>query len=156
VAGVTSAPHWGTVGHVPEVLDDRLNTRISRRVRNGLSSLARQRHVDESELARTLLDEGIRRENHPGIVFRSTPTGRQATIEGRRIHVWQVMETVWASDGNIDEAASYLDLTPEQVRAAVGYCADYRDEIEAQIATNQQEADRARLEWERQQEALRG
>jgi uncharacterized protein (DUF433 family) len=141
---------------MPEVLDDRLNTRISRRVRNGLSSLARQRHVDESELARTLLDEGIRRENHLGIVFRSTPTGRQATIEGRRTHVWQVMETVWASEGDIDEAASYLDLTPEQVRAAVGYCADYRDEIEAQIATNQQEADRARLEWERQQEALRG
>jgi uncharacterized protein (DUF433 family) len=138
-----------------EVLDARLNTRISRRVRNDLNALARQRHIDESELARTLLDEGIRRETHPGIVFRLTSTGRQASIEGRRLHVWQVMETVWASDGNVDDAASYLDLTPEQVRAAVRYCVDYRDEIEGQITANEQAAERARAEWERERDALK-
>ncbi len=146
---------WGTMGRMSEVLNARLNTRISRRVRDDLSTLARQRHVDESELARTLLDEGIRREKHPGIVFRSTPTGRQASIEGRRLYVWQVMQTVWASDGDVDESASYLGLVPQQVRAAVRYCAEYRDEIESQIDANQRETDRAQEEWKRQQDALR-
>lgn len=142
------------MGYMSEALNARLNTRISRRVRNDLNVLARQRHIDESELARTLLDEGLRRERHQGIVFRSTSTGRQASIEGRRLYVWQVMETVWASDGNADEAASYLGLVPEQVRAAVRYCAEYRDEIEGQISANHQAADAARLEWQRQQDAL--
>ena len=142
------------MGHMSEALNARLNTRISRRVRNDLSALAQQRQVDESELARTRLDEGIRREKHSGIVFRSTSTGRQACLEGRRLYVWQVMETVWASEGNVDEAASYLSLNPEQVRAAVRYCAEYREEVEGQINTNQQAAERARLEWQRQQDTL--
>jgi len=142
------------MGYMAEALNARLNTRISRRVRNDLDALAKQRHVDESELARTLLDEGLRRERHQGIVFRSTASGRQASIEGRRLYVWQVIETVWASDGNVDDAASYLGLLPEQVRAAVRYCAEYRDEIEAQITANRQAADAARLEWQRQQDAL--
>jgi uncharacterized protein (DUF433 family) len=101
-----------------------------------------------------LLDEGLRRERHQAIGFRSTAAGRQASIEGRRLYVWQVMETVWASDGDVEEAASYLDLVPEQVRAAVRYCAEYRDEIAGQIAGNQQAAEAARLEWRRQQNAL--
>jgi uncharacterized protein (DUF433 family) len=147
-------PQRSTMGYMSEALSARLNTRISWRVRNDLDALARQRQVDESELARMLLDEGLRREKHPGIVFRSTATGRQASIEGRRLYVWQVIQTVWASDGNVDEAASYLDLMPEQVRAAVRYCAEYRDEIEGQITASHQAADAARLEWQRQQDAL--
>jgi uncharacterized protein (DUF433 family) len=143
------------MGPMGEVLNARLNMRISRKVREDLIALARQRHVDESELGRVLLDEGIRRERHPRIVFRPTSTGRQASIEGRRLYVWQVMETVWASDGNVEEAASYLGLTPEQVRSAVRYCAEYRGEIEGQIRVNQEAADRAWLEWNREQETLR-
>lgn len=142
------------MGHMREALNARLNTRISARVRGELTALARQRHVDESELARTLLEEGIRREKHPGIAFRSTPSGRQASIEGRRLYVWQAMETVWASDGDVDEAASYLGLTHEQVRAAVRYCAEYRGEIVGEIEANQREADRAQMEWRRHQDAL--
>jgi|SRR5215831_1661830 len=143
------------MGHMSEALDARLNTRMPRRVRNGLAALARQRHLDESELARTLLDEGVRRENHPGIVFRTTSTGRQACIEGRRLYVWQVMATVWASDSNVDEAASYLGLTPGQIRAAVRYTAEFADEIRGQTEANEQAADRAQSEWEREQEVLR-
>ena len=44
--------------------------------------------------------EALWREKHPGIVFRTTPTGREAAIEGRRLYVWQVIETVRASDGD--------------------------------------------------------
>lgn len=92
---------------------------------------------------------------HARIMFRPTPTGRQACIEGRRVYVWRVMETVWASDGKVEEAADYLGLTADQVRSAVRYCAEYRDEIEGQIRANEDAAARERRLWESTQEALR-
>ncbi len=106
-------------------------------------------------MARALLDEALRREKHPGILFRSTPAGREAAIEGRRLYVWQVIETLRASDGDIEQAASFLGLRPDQVRGAASYYAEYRREIDRLIALNKEEADRARRLWERQQQALR-
>ncbi len=121
-----------------------MNTRIPKRVKDDLSALAFRRRIDESELTRNLLDEAIRREKYPGIVFRTTPTGRDAAIEGRRLYVWQVVETLWASDGDIKEAAEYLGLRPDQVTTAIAYYSDYPEEIDRLITENQEEA--ARLE----------
>jgi len=123
-------------------------------MKDDLSALSKRRHVDESDLARALLDEGLRREKHPGIVFRSTPTGREAALEGRRLYVWQVMETVRSSDGNVDEAAEYLAVRPDQVRSAIDYYAEYVPEIDQLIEDNRQEGIQARERWERQQQAL--
>jgi uncharacterized protein (DUF433 family) len=138
-----------------EALDTTINTRVPRRVKQALEQVAKDRRINPLTFARTLLDEGLRRESHPGIVFREGPAGRRAAIEGRRIDVWQVMETVWASDGNVDEAADYLHLRPDQVRAAVSYYAEFPDEIDAWIRTNHEEADRLRSRWEREQDSLR-
>jgi uncharacterized protein (DUF433 family) len=138
-----------------ETLDARVNARVPSRLKHDLAALARRRHVDESELARTLLDEALRREQHPGIVFRSTPTGREAAIEGRRLYVWQVMETLWASDGDIDKAAKFLGVRPEDVRASTAYYADYRSEIDELLVLNRDETDRLRNLSERQQKVQR-
>lgn len=143
--------HWGM-----EALDARINARIPGRVRDMLSGLARKRGLDQSELAREILDEGLRRELHPGIAFRSTPTGREAAIEGHRLYVWQVMETLWVSRGNMVEAAEYLGLRPEQVHAAANYYADYRVEIDDLIRLNQEEADRLERKSIQISEAFRG
>jgi uncharacterized protein (DUF433 family) len=140
--------------HMAEALDARINTRVPRRVKEDLAALSQQRRLEESELARALLDEALRREKHPGILFRPTPAGREASIEGRRVYVWQVIETLRASDGDSEQAASFLGLRPDQVRAAVSYYAEYKREIDRLILLNKQEADRARRLWERQQQAL--
>jgi uncharacterized protein (DUF433 family) len=142
------------LGYVAEALDARLNTRIPRRVKNDLTVLSRRRRLEESELARTLLDEALRREKHPGIVFRSTPTGREAAIEGRRTYIWQVIETLRASEGDIGQAAGFLGLRPDQVRSAVDYYAEYGPEIDRLVTLNEEEADRGRNLWEQQQQAL--
>ena len=138
-----------------EVLDTTINTRVPRRVKQALEQVAKDRRINPLTFARTLLDEGLRRERHPGIVFREGPAGRRAAIEGRRLDVWQVMETLWASDGNVDEAADYLHVRPDQVRAAVSYYTEFHDEIDAWVRTNQEEADRLRSQWEREQASLR-
>ena len=137
-----------------EVLDTTINTRVPRRVKQALEQVAKDRRINPLTFARTLLDEGLRRERHTGIVFREGPAGRRAAIEGRRLDVWQVMETLWASDGNVDEAADYLQVRPDQVRAAVSYYTEFPDEIDAWVRTNHEEADRLRSRWEREQASL--
>jgi hypothetical protein len=67
---------------VEEPLDASINTRVPRRVRQALEEVAKGRHVNPLTFARTLIDEGLRRERHPGIVFREGPAGRRAAIEG--------------------------------------------------------------------------
>lgn len=137
-----------------EPLDDGINTRVPRRVRQALEEVAKDRGVNPLSFARTLLDEGLRRERHPGIVFRDGPAGRRAAVEGRRLDVWQVMETVWASAGSVPEAAEYLGLRPAQVQASVDYYAEYTDEVDAWIQRNRDEAEKLQERWKRQQAAL--
>jgi uncharacterized protein (DUF433 family) len=140
---------------VEERLDASINTRVPRRVRQALEEVAKGRRVNPLTFARTLIDEGLRRERHPGIVFRDGPAGRRAAMEGRRLDVWQVMETVWASDGNVEEAAAYLGLRPDQVRAAISYYTEFPGEIDDWVQRNREEADRGRAQWEREQASLR-
>lgn len=140
---------------MPESLDDAITTRVPHRVREALEAAARERRTNPLSLARTLLDEGLRRETHPNVVFREGAAGRRASIEGRRLDVWQVMETVWASDGDIGEAAAYLGLRPDQVQAAVAYYADFSDEIDEWIERNRLEAERLEERFRREQSVLR-
>ncbi|MHB8507068.1 MAG: hypothetical protein ACYDGR_00260 [Candidatus Dormibacteria bacterium] len=107
-----------------------------------MTTVARRRRIDVSEFARTLLDEAIRLETHPGIVFRDTPVGREAAIGGRRLYVWQVVETVWANAGDIGDAGDFLGIEPAEVEAALAYCVDYSEEIDELIHLNQEEAER--------------
>ena len=138
-----------------ERLDDGINTRVPHRVRQALESIARDRGVNPLSFARTLIDEGLRREQHPGIVFRDGPAGRRASIEGRRLDVWQVMETVWESRGDVEAAARCLGLRPDQVQVAVGYYSEFPDEVDAWIRRNREEAERLEERWKREQAALR-
>jgi uncharacterized protein (DUF433 family) len=137
-----------------EALDARINARVPRRVKDDLTALSRRRRLEESEVARTLLDEALRREKHAGIVFRATPTGREAAIEGRRLYVWQVIETLRASEGDERQAADFLGLRPDQVRSAVDYYVEYDAEITRLVALNREDADRAHQMWGRRQQAL--
>ena len=138
-----------------EPLDDGINTRVPHRVRQALEDVAKDRGLNPLSFARTLLDEGLRRERHPGIVFRDGPAGRRAAIEGRRPDVWQVMETLWGSEGDIGDAAKYLGLRAEQVQAAVGYYSEFSDEVNSWIKRNREEAERLQERWKKEQAALR-
>ena len=140
------------MGDMTEALDSRVNTRVPRRMKNDLAALSRRQRVDESELARRLLDEAIRREKHPTIVFRSASGGREAAIEGRRLYVWQVIETLRASGGEVDEAAEYLGIRPDQVRSAAAYHAEHAAEIDELIELNHEAAEQAQRIWSPEQQ----
>jgi len=131
--------------------------RLSPEALERLEALARRRGQSKSRVAETLIEEGIRMENHPGIVFRDGPTGRRAAL-ARGPDVWEVVSTLEESGKRSEEAiratAEAGALTIPEVRIAVRYYAEYRDEIDARIRLNREEAKRGYAEWKRAQEAL--
>ncbi len=92
-------------------------------------------------------------ERHPGIVFRSGPTGRRAGLMSGP-DVWEVVRAVVGDENTREHIAEQTGLTPEQVGVARRYYAEYSDEIGAWIRMVDEEAERAESDWRREQELL--
>ncbi len=92
-----------------------------------------------------LIDEGLRMEDHPGIIFRDGPAGRRAALAAGP-DVWEVIETLRGTGLSGEQAiaatAEWGALTLAQVRVAVGYYAEFRAELDDWIAFNRSEAER--------------
>ena len=129
--------------------------RLSARTVELLDAAAEVAGESRNALADRLLGEALRVERHPLIRFHQGAAGRrQPLVAGSRLYVHQVIATLRASDGDVDEAAGYLGLTARQVRAALDYYADFRDEVDADAAVAQRIEATERERWERQQRAL--
>jgi hypothetical protein len=122
--------------------------------------LSRRSELDgtnKSRLAERYVDEGTRMDEHPGVVFRSGPTGRRAALAGGP-EVWVVIATLKGGKARgekaIAAAAELLNLTDSQVRTAVRYYGAYPEEIDERIKRNVEEADAAEAAWRREQAAL--
>ena len=102
-------------------------------------------------LAERYVDEGLRRDEHPLIVFRDGAAGRRAALAGTRLDVAQVIETVLASDKSTHDAAEYLSIPEPWVTACVRYYADYREEIDGWIERMHAIAEREEDAWRRTQ-----
>jgi uncharacterized protein (DUF433 family) len=108
-----------------------------------------------NSVAERLLDEGLHRERHPLIVFRTSGAGlRRPALVGTRLYVWQVVDTVRGSGNSLSEAAEYLGLAERSVQAAVDYYADFKDEIDRYSAEELEFEQRERERWERTQRVL--
>jgi hypothetical protein len=122
-----------------------------------LEAHGRRRGETKTRMGERLIEEGLRMEDHPAIVFRDGPSGRRAAMASGP-DVWEVIETLLNSDKKGEKAiaatAEWGSLTVAQVRAAVRYYADYRDEVDERIRVNHEEADRELAAWQRAQEAL--
>src|SRR5271156_6353930 len=103
--------------YMSEVISVRLSDQVAQRLR--------ERAADDDEavsgLAQRLVDEGLRMEAHPSIIFRPGPSGRRAALM-RGPDVWEVIGLVRSLEARgeaaIVEGAQWLDLTEAQVRAA--------------------------------------
>jgi hypothetical protein len=133
------------------------SVRLSERTLARLDAGARRRGEAKARTAERLIDEGLRMEDHPRIIFRDGPAGRRAALAGGP-DVWEVVEAVKGTgltgEDAIVAAAEWANLSAADVRAALRYYGDFRDEVDARILLNRQEAERQRLVWERAQEAL--
>jgi septum formation inhibitor MinC len=125
-----------------------------------LDELARRSNAagtTKSRLAERYVDEGLRADEHPGVIFRGGPAGRRAAIAAGP-DVWEVVSTMRGAGSKGEEAvvatAEILNLTAQQVRIAIRYYSEYRDEIDERIRRNVEEAEAAEAAWRREQAAL--
>ena len=126
--------------------------RISPDIKEELERRAREAGVPSAALYERFIDEGLRHDAHPLIVFRDGAAGRRAVIAGTRISVAQVIDTVLASDDHsIKQAAEYLGLPESHVSECVRYYASYRDEIDEWRNRLSEIAERERDAWQREQ-----
>jgi hypothetical protein len=112
----------------------RLDTRLVER----LKARSAGHGISASQLAAQFIDEGLRGEEFPGIVFRVGPAGRRAGLIGGP-DVWEVVRDLRAAReaGITDEVAAVTtasELAEAQVRLAAAYHAAYPEEIDARIA----------------------
>jgi uncharacterized protein (DUF433 family) len=129
--------------------------RLSPRTLELLDAAATALGESRNALADRLLGEGVRLERHPVIRFHAGAAGRrQPLVVGTRLYVHQVMSTVRASGGDVDQAAEYLGAAPRLVRAAVAYYAEFAEEVDEDAAVAGRVERDERDRWERQQRAL--
>lgn len=131
-----------------------VSLRIEEPVVEGLDRLAQQTGMSRNALAERYLAEGQKMDEFPQIYFRQGELGRRAALLGTRLDVWQVMETVRSHGNSVEDAADYLSLPAERVRAAVRYYAANRDEVDEFSARAIAIAERAEQLWRAEQELL--
>ena len=139
-------------------MSSHLSVRVDDDLLQRLEDECRKSGQSRSALAKQLLEEGLRMERHPGIVFRPGATGRRPALAGGPA-VWVVARIFREWEGPRGEMTPFimdsLAITDEQVSAAAGYYAEYRDEIDDWLDRLDEEADRAEANWRRQQAILR-
>jgi uncharacterized protein (DUF433 family) len=118
-----------------------------------------ERHADEIGLTQTALveryvEEGLRMDAHPLIRFRDGFGGRRPTLVGTRLDVWQVIQTIRENENSVDDAAEYLRIPAEHLRACMRYFVDFEAEIDDWTRRARELEEREDANWRRQQELL--
>lgn len=111
-----------------------------------------------SSAANRLVDEALRAEEHPGIVFRPGATGRRAGLVSGP-DVWEVVRAVRSArhaepeltEEEILQLVGHITGMPVRlIQVAVRYWAHYPDDIDTEIAASEA----AEAAWRRRQELL--
>jgi uncharacterized protein (DUF433 family) len=119
-----------------------MGTRQHRSFRLAPDTLARlerraaEKAITVTALVERYLDEGLRQEDHPGIVFVDETAGRRARVGGTGLDVWQIVSAVRDNEGSTADAAGHLAVPERLVVIAMRYYADHPYEIDEWIAEN--------------------
>jgi hypothetical protein len=117
-----------------------------------------------SSAANRLVDEALRMNEHPGIVFRPGPTGRRAGLVGgpdvreviRAVKSARAAEPGLAEEDLLALVAENTGIPVRLTRAAVRYWASYAEEIDAEIAAAEVAEAAAEDAWRRERQLLAG
>lgn len=112
-----------------------------------LESESRSSNTSVTSLVVTLLDEGLKIRQFPGIVYRNGPTGRRAGLVGGP-DVWEIVRDLRHAAGRgmarIAHLVEETGLSTARVTLAADFYATFPDEINAQLEADEQAAERVR------------
>jgi len=152
VAATSLGPVFATIDYMSSQ-----PIRIESETLEALRELSARSGESIVRLAQRYIDEGMRLDRHPGIVFRDGPAGRRAVVVGGP-DVWEVIVAARSADDRgerlIDVLAERIGVAPARIRAAIRYYAEYRDDVDRFIELNEEEADRLEQTLERERRIL--
>lgn len=128
------------------------------------SYVSRHPGLTASSVAARLVDEGLRMEEHPGVMFRDGPMGRRATLVGGP-DVWEVIralrsarsaEPTLAEPELLELVADNTGVALRLLRVAVDYWAAYPNEVDALVDHSARTDDAHRAAAERARRLLAG
>jgi len=113
-------------------------------------------------VANRFVDEALRMEEHPGVLFRDGRTGRRAVLVGGPDvrEVIRAVKSARTAEPELDAAAivalveANTAVPARLIDTAVRYWSSYPDEIDAWIADVDQLENEALAAWERQHDLL--
>jgi hypothetical protein len=118
-----------------------MSSRIS--IELGKDRLARLRQVARTsgqtpeDTAATLIEEGLRQREFPGIHFRDTGAGRRAFVPGLRVPIYFLALLAREVDNDIATIAEHYAINERDVTVSLDYIRAYADEIERDIAEHE-------------------
>lgn len=113
--------------------------RIQENIYREIERIACESGKEFSSIVNQLLDESVRMQRCPGIVFAEGVTGRRPRIAGTGIEVWEMIATyksVGRDENRLHQA--YHWLSKQQVNAALCYYKAYPEDIERIIRQNEE------------------
>lgn len=110
-----------------------------------------------TSLVSSLLDEGLKTRQFPGVVYRPGPTGRRAALVGGP-DVWEVIRDLrsWPGRGmeRVESLARGLGLPQGAVRLATDFYCAFPDEVDVRIEADERAAEQIRLRAQRREALL--
>ena len=101
-----------------------------------LKRMATRHGWTPSDASARLVEEGLRRTDFAFIDFRDTIVGRQASIQGSSLAVWEVIRLAREYKSDAAAVARHLRWPEAKVHAAFNYARAFPDEINQAIADN--------------------
>lgn len=101
-----------------------------------VSEEARRTRRTKGAVVEALAEEALRTRRFPGIAFRGSDWNRRPWVIGTALDVWEIVAASrsWESP---EAMAAATDLAEPQVRLALAYHDEFRDEIDATITENE-------------------
>ena len=122
-----------------------------------LEAESRAASMTTTSLVSSLLDEGLKTREFPGVVYRPGPTGRRAGLVGGP-DVWEVIRDLrgWSGRGmeRIERLAEELELPVSMVSLAADFYSSFPEEIDARIEANERAAEQIRRRIEQRENLL--
>lgn len=126
----------GRKNAVPTVLK---SLRIPQKTINGIRQIAKESGKEFSTVTNELLEEAVRMQRCPGIIFSEGTAGRRARIAGTGIEVWEVIATFKSVKRNFKRLhQAYHWLSEQQLMCAVGYYKAYSEDINHLLKQNEE------------------
>jgi len=140
--------------HYNVYMPSTVSVRLVSEVESSAESYLSQSGWTRTSLINTALSEWLRIQVHSEIRFIPTSTGLRVAALINGPEIWTVIES-WNQHDPLDRTTENISkstgLSTQEVEIALHYYADFREEIDAQIARVHQAQDQARQAWERRQ-----